>query len=167
MITTVQPISDQEKNTYETERRKPMPSFNHSLIEAQLSFLLKTHYRKDFFIAAELSLGFVPKGATPDICILPKKDHKIGVDPDIIKLKEAPITTIEILSPTQALSDLTNKIKNEYFPNGVKSSWVIIPELRAVVVYQAGKKDYEWFKKGEMKDEVTGIHLKVDDIFDV
>ena len=167
MITATQPISDQEKSIYEKERRKPMPSFNHSLIEAKLSFLLMTHYRKDFFIATELSLGFVPKGATPDICLLPKTDHKIGVDPDIIKVKEAPITTFEILSPTQALSSLTDKIKDEYFPNGVKSAWVIIPELRAVVVYESGKQDYEWFKKGEVVDKVTGVRLKVDDIFDI
>ena len=90
----------------------------------------------------------------------------IGKQPDIIRMEVAPLTTIEILSPTQALSDLTSKIRDEYFPKGVKSAWVILPELRAVAIFENGKDGHEYFKSGKLHDPVTGIELKVEEIFE-
>ncbi len=84
-------------------------------------------------------------------------------------MSDPPITTIEILSPTQPLNTVISKIRQIYFTNGVKSSWVIIPSMKAVVLYLPDHDldGYELFKSGEVKDPVTGITLKVDDIFKV
>lgn len=167
MVAEEKTIETPEENAYEQERGKPMPSLDHSLIQLRLGFLLMRGYEDEFTFASEISLKLSEKGTTPDLCIFPKMNRVIGDQPDIIKMEEAPLTTIEILSPTQALGDLTNKLKGEYFPNGVKSAWVILPELRAVAIFENGKDGYEYYKEGELHDPVTDIKLKVDEVFKV
>lgn len=146
-----------------------MPSLKHSLIQSEVIFLLKKDNTEKFTIASELSLDFMPKGATPDVCIYPKMDIDMNSEEDVVKMTDPPITTIEILSPTQPLNTVISKIRQIYFTNGVKSSWVIIPSMKAVVLYLPDHDldGYELFKSGEVKDPVTGITLKVDDIFKV
>ena len=156
-----------EIDTYKLERDKPMPSLHHSLIESQLGFVLRRDYRKKFTTMTELSLETLPKGSTPDICIYPKMEVEIGKQADIIKMQEMPLTTVEILSATQPLTQIIEKIKLKYFPAGVKSAWVIIPDLRAIVLYLPGKDDYELFKTGKLTDPATGISVDVDEVFDV
>ncbi|MBI5914577.1 MAG: Uma2 family endonuclease [Bacteroidetes bacterium] len=156
-----------EIDTYKLERDKPMPSLHHSLIESQLGFILRRDYRKEFTAMTELSLDTLPKGSTPDICIYPKMNVEIGQQPDIVAMKEMPLTTIEILSASQPLAQIIEKIKIRYFPAGVKSAWVIIPDLLAIVLYLPGKKDYELFKSGKLTDPATGISVDVDEVFDV
>ncbi len=118
-------------------------------------------------MVTELSLDTLPKGSTPDLCIYPKMEINVGKEPDIVKMKEMPLTTVEILSTTQPLSQVIEKIKLKYFPAGVKSAWVIIPDLRAIVLYLPGNGDYQLFKTGTLTDPATGISVDVDEVFDV
>jgi Uma2 family endonuclease len=156
-----------EIDTYKLERNKPMPSLDHSLIESQLGFILRRDYRNEYTSMTELSLETLPKGSTPDICIYPKMNRELGKQPDVVKMTQMPLTTVEILSSTQSLSSIIQKIKEYYFPAGVKSAWVIIPELLAIVLYSPDKDDYEWFKSGKMTDPATGITVDVKEVFDV
>ncbi|MCB0577823.1 MAG: Uma2 family endonuclease, partial [Phaeodactylibacter sp.] len=57
---------------YETERHKPMPSLNHSIIQANLIRELGLSYKKKYRIASELSLDLSDWPSVPDICIYPK-----------------------------------------------------------------------------------------------
>lgn len=155
------------KDTYQIERNKPMPSLDHSLIESQLGFILRRDYRSEFTSMTELSLETLPKGSTPDICIYQKMNRELGKQPDVIKMTQMPITTVEILSASQPLSQIIQKIKQYYFPAGVKSAWVIIPELLAIVLYSPDKEDYELYKSGKMTDPATGITVDVKEVFDV
>ncbi len=94
-------------------------------------------------------------------------NRELGKQPDVVKMNQMPLTTVEILSSTQSLSSIIQKIKQYYFPAGVKSAWVIIPELLAIVLYSPDKDDYEWFKSGKMTDPATGITVDVKEVFDV
>jgi Uma2 family endonuclease len=156
-----------EIDTYKLERNKPIPSLDHSLIQLQLGHLLKRDYNSQFSLMSELALDTLPKGTTPDICIYPKMNRELGKQPDVVKMTQMPITTVEILSASQPIAQIIPKINEYYFPAGVKSAWVIIPELLAIVLYSPEKEDYEWFKSGKMTDPATGITVDVKEVFDV
>lgn len=145
---------------YETERNKPMPSKNHSTIQFLLSVALGK-YLNEFSFFTELSLTLPDvKPAVPDVAIYPKT--KIDLFEDEIKVSEPPITAIEILSPTQSVDEVKDKIFDIYFPGGVKSAWLIIPTVRTVYIFTPDKK-VALFRDGLLKDEVTGIELTLND----
>jgi len=82
-----------------------------------------------------------------------------------MKVKEPPLTTIEILSPMQRLEEVKNKILDNYFPAGVKSAWLIIPTARTVSVYTSDEK-FVTYASGKISDSVTGITLHIDEVFE-
>ena len=61
---------------YELERNKPMPSFNHSLVQARISSYLLVNYEDKFTSLPEISLQ-LPKveAAVLDIAIYPKLEN--------------------------------------------------------------------------------------------
>lgn len=147
---------------YELERDKPMPSRNHSIIQSRLNIALGK-YLDQFEILPELNLA--PPGvrpSVPDICIYPKME--IDLLEDEIKVTDAPITAIEILSPKQSIDDIKEKIFQIYFPAGVKSVWLVVPTFRTVYVFTPDRK-YATFASGTLHDPATGISLELDSFF--
>ena len=142
-------------SSYELERGKPMPSKNHSIIQYNIikAFVLK--YDAIYQALPELSLNINGNEKIPDVAIC--KPLQFLAEQDEIKVNNPPLCAIEICSPTQRISDLTSK-SNIYFEFGVKSYWLIIPELRAVFVYQSPQK-YEVFANEEL---LTDSQLKVE-----
>ena len=157
-VATVLPLSD-----YEIERGKPMPNEIHAEVQAQIIFLLKSAYRGRFSFRSELTLATKPKSSTPDISIYVKQQ----IDIYVVKAKksEAPITTIEIQSPSQSIEELRDKAFQLYFPMGVKSSWIVVPAMRAIQVFTPNE-EFQLFTQGKVVDPVTGIELSIDDIFE-
>ena len=146
---------------YEIERNKPMPNRIHGVIQLDLGFLLKLNYRDKYQFSSEVSLATTP-GSTPDICIFPKK--KLSLKTVKAKEEEAPITTIEIQSPSQSIEALQQKAWNLYFPMGVKSAWIIIPSLKAVMILLPDDQEF-FFNSGKLKDPVTDIEIEIKEIF--
>lgn len=147
---------------YETERNKPMPSRNHSFIQSRLNIALGK-YLDQFEILPELNLA--PPGvkpSVPDLCIYPKIE--IDLLDDEIKVTDAPITAIEILSPKQSIEDVKEKIFQIYFPAGAKSAWLVVPTFRTVYVFSPDRK-YVAFTSGTLHDPATGISLELDSFF--
>lgn len=138
-------------NDYETERNKPMPSYNHSLLQIKLGALLFNKYadKYQFHSELELDLPNAERPTLPDICILPKQ--KIDWINDVLRVKEPPLTTIEILSPMQNIDTLKNKIFQQYFPAGVKSAWLVVPSLKTVSVYTPDGNIHS-FSSGQLLD---------------
>lgn len=161
---TGHPVTDAlEKNDYEIERNKPMPSKNHSYIQLRLGAALLNAYEDRFNFLSELDLA--PPGvkpSVPDICIYPKSP--VDLLKDEVKVTEAPITTIEILSPKQGIEDVTSKIFEIYFPAGVQSAWLIIPPLRSVHIFTPDR-NHTTFNTGALYDPATGISLALDSFF--
>ena len=160
----VQPTVDNLDMQYEQERGKPMPSKNHSIIQGNAYFELRNQYGNQFDIFPELSLDLIlgEPGAVPDLCIYDKTPR--DWDNDVIKTKVPPLLAIEILSPRQVFDDITDKIKNIYFPSGMKSVWVVLPKVQSVMLFRPNQKT-EMFNQGILKDEASGFELDIDKIF--
>jgi Uma2 family endonuclease len=92
-----------------------------------------TPFEDRFDIMTELSVSLLGGSRVTDICLYLKLNY--DWEDDEIKMIEPPITKIEILSPTQSLSDLIVKIREQYFQSGVKSTWIIIPPLKTVLIF--------------------------------
>jgi Uma2 family endonuclease len=149
---------------YEIERGKPMPSKNHSIIQSNIIFLTGK-YRKNFRFLSEISLELGYWLSTPDIGIFPPMS--IDTRHDEIRINEAPLGVVEILSPTQGMTELTDKAE-KYFEYGVKSVWLVIPTLQTVVVYSS-TNDFQLFKKNKdktLKDSVLNIEISLNEIFE-
>ncbi|MBI2949010.1 MAG: Uma2 family endonuclease, partial [Verrucomicrobia bacterium] len=108
--------------SYEEERGKPMPSFNHGAIQANL--IVEFARQRDFRVCSELSLELGGKPLTPDLSIYPREPLKLRHDE--IKRLDAPLLVVEILSPTQGYQSVMDKVA-AYFENGVKSCWIVSP----------------------------------------
>ncbi len=148
---------------YEIERNKPMPSFNHSAIQANLITEINIKYRKRYRVASELSLDLDDWPSVPDISLYATRP--IDLRNDMIQMIEPPLCTIEIISPSQSISDLTAKAYS-YFAHGVKSCWLVIPPLASIYVYSS-PDDYEIFtlKNDFLHDLVLDIKIPVSEVF--
>ena len=147
---------------YEIERGKPMPNIIHGTVQSSINFLLRTQFGDKFIFPNELSLATTPP-TTPDICIYPKK--KLDVREAEAKESKMPITTIEILSPSQTLEQLQDKAWDIYFPAGVQSAWVVVPELKVIqILFPDGQQQV--FVKDELTDPATGICIAVEKVFE-
>ncbi len=146
---------------YEIERNKPMPSKNHSRIARRLNILL-TPFEDKFDIMNEISIEFNPKDSVPDLCLYPKLEFDF--ENDEITMIQKPITTFEILPPSQAINELVHKIRKIYFPEGIQSSWLIVPPLKTVYILYPSQPT-ETFTKGAIIDRVTDVTMDLEDIF--
>jgi Uma2 family endonuclease len=147
---------------YQTERGKPMPSYNHAFLQLEIGFQLKVKYNSEFDILSELSLDLSSGKAVPDLCIYTKKPQ--NWQRDIIRLKDAPLLAIEILSPKQAFDDIVDKIQDIYFPAGVLSAWIVVPSAESVILYKPNEKP-ESFTKTMVKDSASGFELDLNLVF--
>ena len=146
---------------YEIERGKPMPNIIHGTIQTQISFLLKTIYGDQFIFPNEISLATEPV-TTPDICIYPKR--KLDIREAEARETEMPLTAIEILSPSQTIDFLQANAWDIYFPAGIKSAWIVLPQLKSNQLLTHNNQ--ELFHKSALKDPVTGITINVDKVFE-
>ena len=140
-----------------------MSSFNHSELQSHMAFLLRSAYRHEYSILTELDFDFASGKTRPDLCIMPKR--KINWLDDEIIVEDAPITTIEILSPEQSLNSLTKRIYEKHFPAGVQTVWLIVPPTQTVSILLPDKTQFN-FAEGIGTDPVTNIQLNLSDIFE-
>ncbi len=147
---------------YQTERGKPMPSYNHAYLQAEICFQLKVKYNSEFDILSELSLDLPSGKAVPDVCVYPKRLQ--NWQRDIIRQTNPPLLTIEILSPKQAFDDLVDKIQDIYFPSGVLSAWIVVPSAESLILFTPNAKP-ESFDKTIVKDTASGFELDLNLVF--
>jgi len=160
---TVALIEEEEKTTYETERDKPMPSVNHAFVQKRLVVKLDINYNDKYEVLPEINIDVIDKGRVPDIAICDLSVvFKAGED--TVKLESIPLGVIEILSPKQILSDLVHK-SFEYFKVGVKSYWLVLPDLRSIYVFDGPNNHQVFTWKDQLKDEVLNIELDLGEIF--
>ncbi len=138
-----------------------MPSLNHSILQAILIGVLLQQYSNDYTVVSELSLELETGKATPDICLYPKMTP--DWQRDQIRVTTPPHLVIEILSPTQGMQELTNRMEI-YFGSGVNSCWIVNPTLETIAVFTAISKP-RVFSEGEVVDGASGISVRLDDIF--
>lgn len=140
-----------------------MPSKNHGIVQANLLMELGVRYRQTFRFMSEINVGISGRTLVPDIDIFQKMEADMTQDEVVVT--QLPLTTIEILSPSQALTDLTDKAR-AYFQAGVKSCWIVLPDQQGVFVY-SGPKEYNYFHgKDMLRDPATGIELELAPFFE-
>lgn len=155
-------VTDDLDIHYQTERGKPMPSYNHAYLQAEICFQLKIKYNSEFHILSELTLDLPSGKAVPGVCIYPKRVQ--NWQRDIIRKTDAPLLAIEILSPKQAFDDIVDKIQDIYFPSGVLSAWIVVPSAESVILYKPNQKP-ESFNKTIIKDTASGFELDLNLVF--
>lgn len=147
---------------YELERHKPMPTLIHGAIQANLTFELKLNYGNQFRIVSEVTLDTKPDGSTPDLVLYPASALDFKNDPS--RRTDAPLLCIEIQSPSQSTKDMTQKLE-PYFSFGIKSCWIIVPEFKAMFVYDS-PYHYGFFHETDLlKDKTLGIEIDVSKVF--
>lgn len=151
-----------EVSDYTIERNKPMPNRIHGVIQSAIAYLLYAQYRERYQISSEVSLDTMPV-TTPDILIFHKK--KLDWKTIEAREKEMPITTIEIISPSQSIEELAEKAWETYFPSGVQSAWIVVPALKTVTILTFDDQRLV-FSQGELLDPITGIQLSLESIFE-
>ena len=148
---------------YEIERNKPMPSLNHAIIQGNLIFELKLRYKERYSFPSELSLDLPECPTVPDLAIYPKM--KIDLQNDVVAMTEPPLCVVEIVSPTQAINELTAKAR-AYFKHGVKSCWIVIPPLGNIYVYSS-PEEYQIFRASDtLHDPVLNISFPLKEVFE-
>jgi len=147
-----------EIKDFETEE---IMSVNHSRSIQRIGTYLE-RYNEKFDILPELEIKLNGKPLKPDISIYPHLPEDWNTD--IIFLTEPPITAIEILSPKQAMTDITDKMTQNYFPSGVKSVWIVIHLLQTLTICTPDGEKVT-FSKGVVTDPVTQIEIPLNHIF--
>jgi Uma2 family endonuclease len=149
-----------------------MGSINHSIAQVRIASLLNNDER--FTVMTELSLALSEQDFSrygikakdeikPDICLYPNTID--WQDIDILKMTEMPLLAIEILSPSQSLETLKNKVY-AYFALGVKSCWLAIPSIEAIDIYSQPKQHRTFtMNDTEVIDEPLDIHLPIQKLF--
>jgi Uma2 family endonuclease len=151
------------ESDYLTERGKPMPSLNHAAVQANLIYEIKARYKSKYRIVSELSLSLETWPSVPDICILPHQS--LDLRRDQIAVTEPPLCTIEIISPTQSLTELTDKAR-QYFEHGVRSCWLVLLPLSNVYVFSA-PDTYQMFRAHEnLRDTALDLELPLPEVFE-
>ena len=152
----------EEVNEYELQRGKPMPSKNHGLIQAKLIFLLTLNYREKYTVISEVSLALPEGERVPDLAIFPIIEFT--PTDDEVRMTELPFCVIEILSPTQTVTELVSKAK-EYFAAGVKTYWFVNPILESIHVFTDAQTHVHFGKSEILRDENLQVELNLSEVF--
>lgn len=146
---------------FEEFQTEDVMSYNHAKLTYRLTKTL-SRYDEQYDILPELEFELSHGRAKPDVAIC--TPGKVNWLRDIIRPANPPLLAIEILSPRQALSDLTDKALDTYFPSGTSVVWIVIPHFRQVTVMTASGETT--ITSGTIRDDNTGIELNLADIFD-
>lgn len=136
-------------------------SLNHSRLIHRISVALLP-YEDRYDILPELEFELSAGRLKPDVAILPRLQY--DWEADIIRYPNPPITAIEILSPTQSFDSLVAKIRQQYFPSGVQSAWLVVPSVRNIYLFLPGQAA-EVIATGVLYDPVTKIEISLDSLF--
>ncbi len=154
-------------NTTETDEqikrhKKSMGSKNHSILQYNLILQLGFKYHEILKFIPELSIDIGGFEKIPDLSIY--KNLEITPEADEIRVKELPLGVIEILSPTQSLTELIVK-SHTYFDGGILSYWLVLPALKSIYVYNAKGKYKVYTYEDVLKDTILNIELDLEKIF--
>ena len=139
-----------------------MPSLNHGVVQLRLGAALLPF--TDFTPVCELTLKF-PDGEKliPDLCAYPRR--LIDWSRDVISMTEMPRMVAEIVSRRVGFQDIMEKL-DRYFAHGVRSAWVVQPNLKTIAIYRPDGSEPDIFsRRGEAHDAVTGLSVRLEEIF--
>ena len=137
-------------------------SMNHSRLISRLTFVLLSAYGEQYDILPELEFELSAGRLKPDVAILPRMAY--DWEADIIRCPTPPITAIEVVSPTQSFDSLVAKIRQQYFPSGVQSAWLVLPAGRTVYLLLPGQPMSVAFE-GVLHDPAAQVEVSLESLF--
>jgi Uma2 family endonuclease len=145
-----------------------MGSYNHSLVQANLAFLIRTH--SDYSAFIELSLDTrklegkhfpaIRDELKPDVCVYPRRAVVVL---DILIMQEMPILAIEVISPRQGALSIVEKFQ-AYFALGIASCWLVDPITAVVSIHHPGQPP-KTFAGGDVVDNAVNLRIPLAEIF--
>ena len=150
-----------ELSEYELTHGKPIPNYNHAAIQGELLFALKSQYRQEYSVLPEFTVKFGDKKYTPDISIYEKRS--VDYQAVIKDFSEAPLTVIEIMSPSQTMETFDEKF-DAYFAAGVKSCWFVQSYFETIFVLLPNH-NVSVFHANTLTDPTNGISLDLAQVF--
>ena len=145
--------------TYEEERGKPMPSFNHAAIQMNLGVeFAKNH---SFRTVSELTLEIHGRPYTPDLSLYARTP--LNLRRDVSRATEPPLLVVEILSPQQGAQTVMDKV-DVYLAFGVKSCWVVSPSMHSIQILTSEGHETV-LNSGIATDPVTGLTADLAAVF--
>jgi Uma2 family endonuclease len=163
---------DQRRELVKGELRMMAPAgFDHGAIIANLAFLLTRHVKaKNLGLVLGAETGFrlekkpdTVRGA--DIAFvsagrIPASGRPIGF------FEGAPDLAVEVLSPTDTVADVEDKV-DDYLRAGSLLVWVVNPKRRTVTIYRAGATPALVGEQEQLVGEAVlpGFSCAVADIF--
>ena len=146
-----------------------MGSYNHSLVQGNLAYLLRKHSDLSAFIELSLDASSLDKSQfpnvknelIPDVCAYPRSSI---ADLDILIMRDMPDLVIEVISPRQGAHGIVQKFQ-AYFALGIRSCWLVDPTTAVVRVYHP-TKSLRTYSSGDVVDDVVSIKIPVTEIFD-
>ena len=153
-----------EISDYERQRGKPAPSYFHSIIQTNLSVLLRTTLPAHLEALPEVTISLPHRQVTPDIAVFETSKLE-ETDGDAPATEVMPLLTIELLTIPQTMDALVSRAR-EFFASGLQSYWIVIPIVKMVLVF-TGPDEYKVFHHDQpVLDEVVGLQLPIDQVFD-
>ncbi|MGI4863165.1 MAG: Uma2 family endonuclease [Janthinobacterium lividum] len=150
------------KSDYELERGKPMPTRNHALLQQRILFEILVRYPKKFTVLPELNLNVLGDNLVPDLAVFAGSLGFLAHDQNIVS--DMPLLVVEILSPSQSVTELTAKAER-YLQAGVTSYWLVVPELMNIAVSSAMGIYHGFYLPDTLRDPATGIELELATLF--
>ena len=160
MPTAEAPVSV-ELSDYEKERGKPRPSLNHAVVQLRLGLAFAAS--AEFSVLPEPTLELPDGGRlTPDLSVY----SKLTLDwrHDVVRVKKMPQVAVEIPSSSQGFQEVADKL-DLYFAHGVESVWVVQPGTQSVAIYLPDTSRPQVVTTGEVKDPITGLTARLEDLF--
>ena len=98
----------------------------------------------------------------PDLAVFAGSLGFLAHDENIVS--DIPLLVVEILSPSQSVTELTAKAER-YLQAGVTSYWLVVPELMNISI-SSEIGVYQTFNRYEtLRDPATGIELEITPLF--
>lgn len=136
-------------------------SLNHSRLIHRISVALLP-FEDRYDILPELEFELSAGRLKPDVALLPRLHYNYELD--VMRVPQPPVTAIEILSPTQAFDLLVAKIRQQYFPSGVQSAWLVLPTVRNIYLFLPDQPP-RVFTEGTLHDPATQVVVSLAEIF--
>ncbi|MDU9050466.1 MAG: Uma2 family endonuclease [Candidatus Electrothrix sp. Rat3] len=135
------------------------PSYNHSYLAYRIAKVLDQDEKYNLHI--EMTLDISGTDYIPDIVLY--KKERIDFLHDKVKADKPPLLLVEILSPKQAVNEITEKFE-VYLQAGVQSCWLVIPPTKTIVLFQDIQQPRS-YSSGRFTDPVVELEVAVEDIF--
>lgn len=150
------------KSDYELERGKPIPTWNHALLQKRILVKIESRYEGRFSVFPKLNLSVLGEKLVPDLAVFAGSLGFLAHDQNIVS--EMPLLVVEILSPSQSITELTFKAER-YLKAGVTSYWLVVPELMNIAISSEAGVYQTFNRQDTLCDPATGIELELAPLF--